>query len=264
MQGVAEAFNYARRFQDSFLRVTGGRLSFGVAHKARVAAALCPVTGAAFVLWSHDAGYVPWSQFPVYEMNATYLTIVPETWVLIALALETAARRLRAELVRVTGVASGWWLDRQVLDGGGEEAARELAALRGLWLQLQYLLRMWSRALAPSLAHLLLCSVTVLLLSVFGISIPLLRHQVKDAFVKELTKAKIAADNTPLHTELVRFLKAVDIQDPNCSIGGFTSLDRALAVGLLELGVHNPQGGLPLLQVHQSPCLHLRAAQGAC
>ncbi|XP_052127384.1 gustatory and odorant receptor 63a-like isoform X2 [Frankliniella occidentalis] len=276
MRGVAEAFNYAQRFQVNFREVTGHRLSFGVAKKARVTAALCPVVGLAFVLWSHDAGYVPWNQFPVYEMNATYLAILPETWVLIALALETAAQRLRAELVQVLGDVG------EAADSGPRR--RALADLRWLWMQLQHLVRMWSLTWTPCLAHLILSSVTVLLLSVFGISLPLLRGQViddrlagmmtavvhniyninrvcsagsrvrrEDAFVKEMTRAKFATASTNLYPEvienklksestsshlcpplfqLVKFLKAVDIQDPCLDMGGFTSLNRALAVGV--------------------------------
>ncbi|KAE8742575.1 Gustatory receptor 96, partial [Frankliniella occidentalis] len=265
----------------NFREVTGHRLSFGVAKKARVTAALCPVVGLAFVLWSHDAGYVPWNQFPVYEMNATYLAILPETWVLIALALETAAQRLRAELVQVgtttyrDGAHAGTLTlyvppgAIQVLGDVGEAAdsgprRRALADLRWLWMQLQHLVRMWSLTWTPCLAHLILSSVTVLLLSVFGISLPLLRGQVKDAFVKEMTRAKFATASTNLYPELVKFLKAVDIQDPCLDMGGFTSLNRALAVGLLELGAHNPQDGQPSHQVHLSPFHHHRATQAAC
>lgn len=76
----------------------GEPLRLGVSRRAAVVGVLAPVVGVAFTTWSHDAGFVPWDQFPTYEVAATYLTIVPQTWQTLTLALENAALQLRAEL----------------------------------------------------------------------------------------------------------------------------------------------------------------------
>lgn len=84
--------------QANWRRVFGEPLRLGVSGRAAVVGVLAPVVGVAFTTWSHDAGFVPWDQFPTYEVAATYLTIVPQTWQTLTLALENAALQLQAKL----------------------------------------------------------------------------------------------------------------------------------------------------------------------
>lgn len=60
------------------------------------------------------------------------------------------------------------------------DAVASLREVRCLWAQLDHAVRLWSRTWTYPLAHVLLFSMSLLLLSVFGISIPLLRGETID------------------------------------------------------------------------------------
>lgn len=65
-----------------------------------------------------------------------------------------------------------------VADAAGR--LRAIRELRWLWLQLAHATRLWGAACSLALAHLLLFCMAAVLLSVFGIAVPLLRGQPLD------------------------------------------------------------------------------------
>lgn len=80
-------------------------LRLGLARRAAVVGFIAPLLGVSITFWAHFYGYLPWQQFPTYEMSATYLTIVPGTWQLTVWGLETSAQQLMHQLTQARSLA---------------------------------------------------------------------------------------------------------------------------------------------------------------
>ncbi|XP_034234041.1 gustatory and odorant receptor 63a-like [Thrips palmi] len=252
---VARAFNYSHQFQANFQQAFGVPLRLGMHRRALATGIVSPLFGVAVTFWAHFYGYLPWRQFPTYELSATYLAIVPGTWQLAGLGLETSAQRLLHQLHQLT----------QVL-GRDRDAARarlRLREARWLWLQLDHSARLWARAWTHALAHLLLFSMATVLLSIFGVMMPLLRAQglsdqhvglvvgvghnchniyalctagyrvrtqVRDTIIKELLRVKLPSSEAAMYKEVLKFTKAIDMQDTKISLRGYVTINRTLII----------------------------------